>query len=239
MNVQSLEIPLVRKSAEVAEGAAGAEADRGPDLVPGHEVQPAARPPREGHTQTEPAADRDVLSAGPDGPHRDEEDVAIGLAAGGTVQSPGDVDVAFGSEGVKGVGPVVAVVDFEACGPRSGDGGEKAERGDPVGADGVEKPGGRDEGQGRRPSRPGRRSDRAGGGDAQSEGGRQIKKRIGAGPQNSAVPVARALWPSRASSTRWLRIRIPRGRALSSGLKLGLWRGAIVAWAGFFTPRKK
>jgi len=239
MDVQSLEIPLVGKSAEVAERAARAKVDRGPDLVPGQQVQPASCPPGEGHAQAEPAAGGDLFPAGPDGQDRDEENVAVGFAAGGAVQAPGDVDVAFGSEGVKGVGPVVAVVDFESRGSRSSDGGQKAERGDPIGADRVEKPGGRDESQGRRPSRPGRRSERTGGGDAQGEGGRQIKERIRAGPQNSAVPVARALWPSRASRTRWLRIRIPRGRALSSGLKLGLWRGAIVAWAGFFTPRKK
>ena len=58
MDVQPLEIPLVGKSAEVAEGAARAEADRGPDRVAGQKVQPAARPPREGHAQAEPAAER-------------------------------------------------------------------------------------------------------------------------------------------------------------------------------------
>jgi hypothetical protein len=193
MDVQSLEIALVGKSAEVAERVARAEADRGPNLVAGQKIKSAARPPGEGHAQTQPAADGDLLPAGPEGPDKDEEDIAVGFAAGGAVQSPGDVDVAFRSEGVKGVGPVIAVVDFESRGSRSGDGGNKAERGDPVRADRVEKPGGRNESQGGRPSRPGRRSDRAGDGDAQSEGGRQIKERVRAGPQNSAVPVARAL----------------------------------------------
>ncbi len=140
---------------------------------------------------------------------------------------------------MKGVGPVSAVVDGQARRAAGGQGRENGRGGRAVGFEGEGGPARRDRDDGEGGGRSGRDAEGLGGGDAQDEGGGEEEKRIGARAQNPGFPGAGALWLSSASSTRWLRTRIPSGMARSSGLKFGLCRGAIVAWEGFLTPRKK
>ena len=134
---------------------------------------------------------------------------------------------------------MIAVVDGEAGRARGRDGGEEKKGRRAVGAPGEREPGRRGQDQGRGAGGAGGRGEGLGRGDAEGERGGQEQERVGAGPQRPGTLAAGALWASRASITRRLRILTPRGMALSSGLKLGLCRGAAVASAGFLTPRKK
>jgi hypothetical protein len=239
VDAEALEVALVGEGAEIPEGRARAQADRGPDAVADEAVEAGAPVPREGDGQHEPAPDRPLVAPRADCPDIDEEDVPVEVPAGRVGEAAGDLDVVPGFASVEGVGPIGPIVEGQAGGPAGGDRGQDGQEGRPVGPPGKGEPAGRDGRRsedrcGRGPEGKGR-----GRGYAQDESGREMDERIGAGPQKPGLPEARALWVSRASRTRWLRILTPRGMARSSGLKLGLCRGAIVRWAGSLTPRKK
>lgn len=241
MDAERLQVSFIRERAEVPERAAGAQPGRGPDEVPGDEIDaPARRVPGEGHAQAEPAADRPLLAARGDGPDVDEEDVPVELAARRPAEAPGDIDIALRFEGVEGIGLVLAVEDGEAGRAQGRDGGQGQEGGRAVQAAGEKRPGRGEGGEAGAPGRKRGESELGRGRDAERESGGQEGERGRARPQKAKAgpPWMRALWPSRASKTRWQRIRIPRGMALSSGLKTGLWRG-VAGWPGPRTPRKK
>ncbi len=181
MDVQALKISFVREGAEIAERAARAQADRGPDPVPDEKIEPAAGLPDERHAQPETAADRLLLKARPDRPDVDEQDVPVRFAAGRPVEAPRDVDVASGFIRTEGVGLIFTVVDGQAGGARGGDGGDEDERGRAVGAAGEKKPPGPDEDEGQPTGQAGWDGEGRGRGDAEGEGGRQEKKGKGAG----------------------------------------------------------
>lgn len=172
-------------------------------------------------------------------PDVDEEDVPIDFASRRAVEPSREVDVAFGIQGMEGIGPVGPVMDGETGGPGGGDRREDGQRGRPVGPEDIEGPGRGERGQGQGRGGSGREAQGLGRGDTKGQGGGEEEERERARLQLPASPRAWAPWLSRASRTRWLRILIPSGMARSSGLKLGLWSGAIVGRDGSFTPRKK
>jgi hypothetical protein len=150
-----------------------------------------------------------------------------------------DVQIPFAPMVVEGVAAVGPVVLGGAGGAGGGDGQEDERQDDPAPAPDEKQPSEPQEDGGSPQTEGGGRRQGGGDGDTGDEGRCKGQERAGAGRQLLIMPAAMPLWASRASSTRWQRTLMPRGMLRSSGLKLGLWRGAATGWAGFLTPRKK